>query len=491
MPRPARRRRRRPRPRRRPADDAVLGRDGRRTGHQWHHGDRKERGDGDQAAQARGRQSEPALQLRQAAGEIAEGVSRARMSQTLAQKLVARAASRSSVTPGEIVTCKGDLPMMHDASGRRRVKPMLQRLGAKVWDPSKVVVITDHYLPAYDDESRNIIRIAREWVREAGIDSFYDAQGICHVVLPERGHLRPGMFVVGGDSHSPTGGAFAAYMFGVGATEMLGVLVTGEIWLKVPHTIAMEFDGRLGAGVSAKDVMLFLIGRFGMEGGQYQAVEYRGDAVRELSMQERMTLCNMTAELGGQVGLIASDDVTREYLKSEIEIWESDAGAPLLAHHRFNAGELSPQVAAPHSPANTRDVDEFSDVKVDLAYIGACTGAKLEDLRMAARVLRGRKSAVKLLVAPASLRDQQSAEREGTLGILVDAGAEVLANSCGMCAGYGPNLLPANSVTISTTARNFKGRMGDPAAQVYLASPYTVAASAVAGRIADPRELLA
>src|SRR3989442_722283 len=199
-----------------------------------------------------------------------------------------------------------------------------RRQGVNVWDPGKVVVITDHYLPAYDDESRNIIRIARQWVREAGIDSFYDAQGICHVVLPERGHLRPGMFVVGGDSHSPTGGAFAAYNFGIGATEMVGGLVTGEIWLKAPQTMPMEFAGKLGAGVSAKDVMLFLIGRFGLEGGQYQAVEYRGDAIRGLSMQERMTLCNMTAELGGQVGLIASDDVTREYLKSEIEIWEGD-----------------------------------------------------------------------------------------------------------------------------------------------------------------------
>jgi 3-isopropylmalate/(R)-2-methylmalate dehydratase large subunit len=253
----------------------------------------------------------------------------------------------------------------------------------------------------------------------------------------------------------------------------------------------MEFTGKLGAGVSAKDLMLFLIGRFGMEGGQYQAVEYRGDAIRELPMQERMTLCNMTAELGGQVGLIASDDVTGEYLKSKIEIWDSDAGAALLAHHRFDAGQLPPQVAAPHSPANARSVEQFKDLRIDLAYIGACTGAKLEDLRMAARVLRGRKSAVKLLVAPASLRDQQSAEHEGTLQVLLDAGAELLANSCGMCAGYGEHLLPEKAVAISTTARNFKGRMGAASAQVYLASPYTVAASAVAGRVCDPREMLA
>jgi 3-isopropylmalate/(R)-2-methylmalate dehydratase large subunit len=411
------------------------------------------------------------------------------MAQTLAQKLVARASGRAQVTPGEIVTCKVDLAMVHDSSGPRRLKPRLERLGAKVWDPSKVVLITDHYLPAYDDESRKIIQIARDWAKEAGVGAFYDAQGICHVVLPERGHLQPGMFVVGGDSHSPTGGAFATYMFGIGATEMLGVMVTGEIWLKVPHTIAMDFDGRLRPGVSAKDVILFLIGRFGMDGGQYQAVEYRGAAIRALSMQERMTLCNMTAELGGQTGLVASDEVTLRYL-GKGEIWDSDAGAPLLAHHKFDAGELAPQVAAPHSPANTRDVGTFRE-KVDLAYIGACTGAKLDDLRMAASVLKGRKSRVKLLVAPASLRDQQAAEKEGTLGVLLEAGAELLANSCGMCAGYGEHLLPDGAVAISTTARNFKGRMGSASAQVYLASPYTVAASAVAGRIADPRELLA
>jgi 3-isopropylmalate/(R)-2-methylmalate dehydratase large subunit len=413
------------------------------------------------------------------------------MQATLAQKLVARAAGRSAVTPGEIVTCKVDLAMMHDSGGPRRVKPMLERLGAKVWDPSKVVVITDHYLPPHDEESRNIIRIARDWVREAGIDNFYDAQGICHVVLPERGHLRPGMFVVGGDSHSPTGGAFAAYMFGVGATEMLGVLVTGEIWLKVPHTIVMDFDGALQPGVSAKDMMLFLIGRFGLDGGQYQAVEYRGAAIRKLPMQERMTLCNMTAELGGQTGLIASDAVTEKFLKRKTEIWDSDPDAPVLAHHRFNATDLPPQVAAPDSPANTKGVGEFTDVTPTLAYIGACTGAKLEDLRMASKVLRNRKSKIRLLVAPASLRDQQVAEEEGTLKILLDAGAELLPNACGICAGYGgDNLLPENMVAISSTARNFKGRMGAPSSQVYLASPYTVAATAAAGRICDPREML-
>src|SRR5581483_2363558 len=394
VPLAARRRRRRDRAGRRPADDAVrcgARRQHRRRADRERRDADREDGGACRAAARAGRhvRRQPALELREATREGLARISRAGMSQTLAQKLVARAAGRESVTPGEIVTCKVDLAMVHDSSGPRRLKPMLERLGAKVWDASKVVVITDHYLPEYDDESRKILRIAREWVREAGVDNFYDAQGICHVVLPERGHLRPGMFAVGGDSHSPTGGAFAAYMFGIGATEMLGVMVTGEIWLKVPHTIALDFDGRLAPGVAAKDIMLFLIGRFGMDGGQYQAVEYHGPAIRALSMQERMTLCNMTAELGGQTGLVASDEVTRQYLKRDIEIWDSDPTAPVLAHHRFNATELAPQVAAPHSPANTRPVTEFRE-KLDLAYIGACTGAKLDDLRMAAKVLKGR-----------------------------------------------------------------------------------------------------
>ena len=420
------------------------------------------------------------------------------MAQTLAQKLIARAAGKAAVTPGEIVTCKVDLAMMHDSGGPRRVKPMLEKLGAKVWDPDKVVLITDHYLPANDEDSRKIIRIARDWAGEAGIKNFHDGEGICHVVLPEKGHLRPGMFAIGGDSHSPTGGAFGTYMFGIGATEMLGVLVTGEIWLRVPHTILIEWTGQLGKCVSAKDMMLFLCGRFGMDGGQYQAVQYAGSAITALSMQERMTMANMTAEFGGQVGLIAPDAVTRSWLDAvgvhdiDCDTWQSDTDAPLLARHSFDASSLAPQVAAPHSPAKSEAVGAFNNTAVNLAYIGACTGAKLDDLRMAAAVLRGRHAAagVRLMVAPASAKDQTTAQAEGTLGALLDAGAELLPNACNACAGYGNYLLDENTVTISTTARNFKGRMGSTAAQIYLGSPYTVAASAITGRISDPREFL-
>lgn len=418
--------------------------------------------------------------------------------QTLAQKLIAAACGRASVEQGEIVTCGVDLAMFHDSSGPRRLQPMLEELGASLWDPKKIVLVIDHYVPESDDESRRIVRIARDWAAGQQLPNVYDSVGICHVVVPQHGHIRPGMFCVGGDSHSPTGGAFGAYMFGIGSTEMLGVAVTGKIWVKVPQTLMMRWNGRLAAGVTAKDMMLHMIGRYGMNGGRYQAVEFCGEAVRALPMQERMTLSNMSAELGSQVGLIAPDETTAAYLRAagvtdtlDLARWQSDSGAD-AEWHDFDAASLAPQVAAPHSPANARDVDQYRDVPVQMAYIGACTGAKLEDLRAAASVLRGRRLAqgMRLIVAPASRLDQQQAEQEGVMQVLQEAGAQVLATSCGACAGYGGSI-PDDASVISTTARNFKGRMGSETAQVYLASPYTVAASAVAGRIADPREVMA
>ena len=419
------------------------------------------------------------------------------MAMTLAEKIIARAAGRDHVTPGEIVICRVDLAMIHDSGGPRRVQPILERLGVGVWDPAKVVLIADHYVPAFDTETREIGALTRRFAASHRLGGFYDGEGICHVVLPERGHLLPGMLAVGGDSHSPTGGAFGAYMFGIGATEMAGVLATGEIWLRVPQTIRLDWSGRFPRGVTAKDVMLFLCGRLGMDGGRYQAVEYTGSAIIALPMQERMTLSNMTAELGGQAGLVAPDETTLAYLRAagvaaaESAPWHGDPDAA-AERHEFSADTLEPQVAAPHSPANAAPVGSYAPTRIEVAYIGACTGAKLADLRMAAAVLKGRRAAsgVRLLVAPASRRDQQVAAAEGTLAILEQAGASLLPNACGICAGYGDALLGEEVVCISSTARNFKGRMGAASSRVYLASPYTVAASAVAGRIVDPREML-
>ncbi|MEZ5808942.1 MAG: 3-isopropylmalate dehydratase large subunit [Zhengella sp.] len=420
------------------------------------------------------------------------------MAATLAQKIIARACGRASVTPGDVVTANVDLAMIHDSGGPRRVEPILKELGAGLFDKDRVVLISDHFVPGETDEGARILALTRQWAKERGV-AFHDGEGICHVVLPEKGHLKPGMFVVGGDSHSPTGGAFGAYMFGIGATEMAGVLATGEIWIKVPETILIEWRGRLGAGVTAKDMMLAACARLGMDGGQYQAIEYTGEAVRALSMQARMTLSNMAAELGAQAGLIAPDETTAAWLAAmggDAGDWQglsTDADAPLMARHVFDASALQPQAAAPHSPANSAPVDEAGNVAVDVAYIGACTGAKLEDLTAAAAILKGRKAAagVELLVAPASRADQDKAAAQGIMAVLEEAGARILPNACGICAGYGEHRLGEDVTCISSTARNFKGRMGAASSKVWLASPYTVAASAVAGRITDPRTMLA
>ena len=419
------------------------------------------------------------------------------MGTTLAQKIIARAAGRESVTPGEVVTAAVDLAMIHDSGGPRRVAPILEELGVGLFDPERVVLISDHFVPGDTDEGARILALTRDWARTTGV-RFHDGVGICHVVLPERGHLKPGMLVVGGDSHSPTGGAFGTYMFGVGATEMAGVLATGEIWLKVPETVLIETTGRLGPGVMAKDVMLALCGRLGMDGGRYQAVEYSGPAISALSMQERMTLSNMAAELGAQTGLIAPDAVTDAYLRSvggDPGDWRglsTDPDAPGIERHVLDATALAPQVAAPDSPANAMAVDEAPHTPVDVAYIGACTGAKYHDLAAAARVLRGRNLApgVELMVAPASRRDQDRATEEGQMAVFEAAGARILPNACGICAGYGNHRLGADVTCISSTARNFRGRMGEASSKVWLGSPVTVAAAAIAGEITDPRPFL-
>ena len=420
------------------------------------------------------------------------------MDHTLAEKIIARASGKASVTPGDIVICQVDLAMIHDSGGPRRVKPQMEQLGAGLWDPSKVVLVSDHFSPCTDAESANILKITREWAAENGVINFYDQQGICHVVTPERGHLRPGMFAVGGDSHSPTGGAFGAYMFGIGATDMLGVLVTGETWVRVPETIQINWSGELRPAVSAKDMALKMCGDLGMDVGRYQAIQYTGETITALDIFERMTICNMAAELGAQAGLIEPDAKTAAYIKdagSDPGDWEQfrgDDSARVAATHNFDASALTPQVAAPHSPANATDIANMEKVEIDQFYIGACTGAKLNDLKMAADVLTNKKvgPGKRLTVAPASARILTQATKLGIVETLLDAGANLLPPGCGACAGYGVGVLAEDEVCLASTARNFKGRMGASSSAVYLASPYTVAASAVGGRITDPREVL-
>jgi 3-isopropylmalate/(R)-2-methylmalate dehydratase large subunit len=417
---------------------------------------------------------------------------------TLAEKLLARAAGKTDVRPGDIVTCKADLALLLDSGGPRRIWPRLKELGTGVWDPDRIVLVTDHFVPAVDAESAAILKLTREFAREFGIRKFFDMQGIGHVILMEQGLVQPGMFICGGDSHSSNGGAYAAYVIGLGAIEMTGVTVTGEIWVPVPETIRVNWSGRFSRGVVAKDVMLALCRELGMDNA-FRAVEYGGDTVAAMSLGERAVLTNMAAELGAETGLVEADETTLAAIRlagrspaTDALAWRSDPDAQYLSVHDFDASVLSPQVAAPDSPANSMPVNEAARARIDQAYLGSCMGAKLADLRAAAEVLQGRRiaSGLRFLVAPASQQIWAEAAADGTLATLGAAGVTFLPTGCGACAALGAGVLAEGEICISSTNRNFKGRMGANSAQVFLASPYTVAASAVAGHIADPREFL-
>lgn len=423
------------------------------------------------------------------------------MAQTLVQKILARASSQDRVAPGEIVSIQVDLAMAHDSSGPRRWRPRLEKLQTGLWDTDKVVIVSDHYVPAVDSQSAAILKLTRDFARDYGVKHFYDMRGICHVILPEHGHLKPGMVVAGGDSHSTNAGAFGCYAAGFGATDMTAIVATGETWTVVPETVRVNWDGQFGRGIVAKDIMLHLCRTLGM-GNHFRAIEYGGSTVQAMSMEERMVLCNMAAELGGETGMVEADETTLAHILAHrsdslgderlIDGWQSDEGAAFLAVHDFDASSLQPQAAAPYSPANSAPISDHEPVNITQAYIGACVGAKLSDLHMAAEILNGRTiaSTTRLLIAPASANVYQAAAQDGTLASLSQAGAILLPSGCGACAGMGAGLLAEGEVCLSSTNRNFKGRMGSADANVWLGSPYTVAASAVTGRLTDPREFL-
>ncbi len=420
------------------------------------------------------------------------------MPQTISEKIIAKAAGRDAVKPGEIVTCAVDLAMMHDSSGPRLAGKKLDELGVPVWDMSKLVVITDHYVNDGVPDHQRIQKDAEAWCVSHGVQHFVKEEGICHVVLPERGHVKPGLFCVGADSHSVTAGGLGAFMVGIGGTEMAGVLATGEIWVRVPETARIEVTGTLRPGVAAKDVILKLCGEFGIMGFNYQVIEYAGSAVEAMSVEERMTLANMAAELGAKTGICAPDAKTAAQLKEwgagdvDVATWRNDPGAAFARVVTIDGSLLDPYVAAPSSPENAAPVADHAGTRLDQAYLGACTGAKLDDLRMAAAVLKGRHvpKGFKFMVAPSSNRIRERAAAEGTLGIIEAAGGVVLPSGCGGCIGQGPARLDENAVGISSTNRNFVGRAGPRSSKLFLGSPYTVAASAIKGAIADPREFL-
>ena len=416
------------------------------------------------------------------------------VAKTFAEKVLSRASGKDAHV-GDIVTAKIDLAMSHENSAL--VLRPFREMGAKeVWDPEKVVLLFDHRVPANTVKTAEGHKAVREFVRASRIPNFYDfREGVCHQVLPEKGHVLPGMLIVGTDSHTTTYGALGAFSTGIGATEMASVWATGELWLRVPETLRLVLSGPLPRGTCAKDAILRIIGDMGADGADYQCVEFLGPVVDSFSVSGRMVLSNMSVEMGAKAGVCFPDGKTAEFLeargKGGFEAVRSDPGAHVKERVEVDLGQLGPQVAKPHSVDNVVPVEEVAGMPIDQALIGSCTNGRLEDLEEAERILRGRKAAaqVRLIVAPASREVYIHASEKGILASLARSGAVILNPGCGPCLGAHEGLLAPGERCISTTNRNFKGRMGSPEAEVYLASPATVAASALKGEISDPREV--
>ena len=418
------------------------------------------------------------------------------MGMTLAERILAKAAGRDAVSAGEFLVADIDVALLHDIFAAR-VFGLLQEVGfEEVFDPDRTIVVVDHLVPAPTAEAAAAHQKIREHVARLGISTFYDAgEGICHQLLPERGHVRPGSLIVGTDSHSTTYGALGAGGTGIGTSDMVYALATGKLWFRVPETIRFEMTGALQAGVSWKDVILYLAGRYGADAAQYKAMEFAGPAVATTDMSSRLTVANMAVEMGAKFGIFAADEVTDAYLRDHggegCDPFAPDDDADYEAVYDVALSNLAPQVAMPNEVDRVGPIEEVEGVTIDQAFIGSCTNGRIEDLRAAAEILHGHKVApgVRLLVAPASRRVMQEAMESGVMASLIDAGATVLAPGCGPCFGGHGGLLGPGERCIGTHNRNFTGRMGAAAAEIFLASPATVAASAIVGRIADPRTM--
>ena len=417
------------------------------------------------------------------------------MGRTMAEKILARASGRETLRAGEYVTARIDKVMAHEAfvlCGLNLLKLGIDR----VFDPDRVLVILDHYFPAPTEQMARGHALARQFVERFGIRNFLGHAGICHQVLTERGHVLPGELVLGTDSHSTTYGAVGAAGAGIGLTEMTYVLATGELWLRVPATVRFELEGRLGRGIASKDVALHLAGCFGTEVAQYRAIEFAGPVADGMSVASRMTMANMGAELGAKFAFFAADETTFDYLRprvaGEVSHFGPDIGCDYEAVHRVDVTGLEPQIACPHNPGNVKPVSALRGTRVDQAFLGSCTNARLEDFAVAAEILKGRKvhPRTRLLVTPASQAVYLEATRAGYTQTLLEAGAYITASGCGACPGGHNGVVAAGEICLSSSNRNFRGRMGSPEAAVYLGSPASVAAAAVAGEIVDPRDLL-
>ena len=421
------------------------------------------------------------------------------MGMTLAEKILAAHCGKKGVSPGDLINAKVDLVMANDVTASIAIE-QFKKLGVKeVFDKERVVFVPSHFLPARDIATAAQGKVMRDFAKESGIVYYEIGQaGIEHILLPWKGHIVPGDLYCGADSHTPTCGALGAFACGMGSTDIAVIMATGETWMKVPETMRLIYHGKMPAWTRSKDLILHTIGEIGTDGATYMAMQFEGEALKDMSMDARFTMTNMVAEAGGKTGLMVPDEVTLEYVKPrakhEWTVYEPDPDAHYASTYEFDASTIEPTIAMPFSPGNTKTISELAneDIKIDQVFIGSCTNARMEDLREAADIMRGRKVAewLRCIVIPATQDIFKEALKEGLIDVFTEAGCQVSAATCGPCLGGHYGVLAEGERCVSTSNRNFPGRMGHPKAEVFLVNPPLAAAAAIAGRIVHPEEVI-
>lgn len=416
---------------------------------------------------------------------------------TMAEKILAAHAGLEEVVPGQLIECNLDLVLSNDVTAPIAIKEFKKIGVEKVFDPTKIALVPDHYVPNKDIKSAEQAKMTRDFAREQGITHYYEVgcMGVEHALLPEQGVVGAGDLIIGADSHTCTYGALGAFSTGVGSTDAAVGYATGKAWFKVPESLLFNVEGELRPGVTGKDIILHIIGMIGVDGALYQAMEFRGSAIEGLTMDERLSISNMAIEAGGKAGLIPVDDVTRKYMDGRTERpyteYHSDPDAVYAKVYNIDAQDIVPTVAFPHLPSNTRPASEARDIVIQQSVIGSCTNGRIEDMRQAAAVLKGHKvhRDVRCIIIPATQQVYRQCIKEGLMDIFLDANCAVSTPTCGPCLGGYMGILAAGERSVATTNRNFVGRMGDPTSEVYLSSPAVAAASAVLGHIGLPEDL--
>ncbi len=419
------------------------------------------------------------------------------MGMTMTEKIFARHAGLDKVVPGQLIKSKVDLVLGNDITAPPAIKEF-EKIGRPVFDREKIALVPDHFAPNKDIKSAGMTKTMREFAKKHQIKHYFEVgrMGIEHVILPEKGLVAPGEVIIGADSHTCTYGAVGAFATGVGSTDMGAAMATGDTWFKVPSTIKVELTGSLPKWVCGKDVILTLIGMIGVDGARYQALEFAGEGVKSLTMTDRLTISNMAIEAGAKNGIFPVDEITMEYITGRVtkpyEIVEADADAEYASVVTIDLSSLKPVVALPHLPENVKNVEDVGEIKIDQVVIGSCTNGRIEDLEQAAEILKGKKvhDDVRAIIIPGSQHVYMEAMKRGYIETFIEANAIVSTPTCGPCLGGYMGILAAGERAVSTTNRNFRGRMGHVDSEVYLTGPSVAAASAVAGRIAEPKEVM-